>query len=72
MIDHNAKSHLIAMVEHNEKAVGELQHILDARVIIQTLQATFGDEFDTIISKISVVLSDDCPHARQLLIHLRD
>ena len=72
VIDHNAKSHLIAMMEHNEKAVGELQHVLDVRVIIQTLQATFGDSFETIVSKISVILSDDCKHARQLRIHLRD
>ena len=72
VIDDKATNHLIAMIEHNEKAAGELQHILDVRVIIRTLQATFGDEFDTIVSKISVVLSDDCPHARQLRIHLRD
>ena len=60
------------MIEHNEKAVGELQHILDVRVIIQTLQATFGDSFDMVVSKICAVLSDDCQHARQLRIHLRD
>ena len=72
VIDDKANNHLIAMIEHNEKAVGELQHVLDARVIIQTLQATFGDKFDMIVSKISVVLSDDCQHARQLRIRLRD
>ena len=72
LIDDNAKNHLIAMIEHNEKAVGELQHILDVRVILQTLQATFGDSFDMVVSKISVVLSDDCQHARQLRNHLKD
>ena len=44
----------------------------DVRLIIQTLQNIFGDSFETIISKVTVILSDDSVYARQTRKHLRD
>ena len=72
MMNHEAENHLIAMIEHNEKSENELQHVYDVRLIIQTLQNIFGDSFETIISKVTVILSDDSVYARQTRKHLRD
>ena len=72
MMNEEAENHLIAMIEHNEKAENELQHVYDVRLILQKLQNIFGDSFDTIISKVTVILSDDSVYARQTRKHLRD
>ena len=51
VMNEKAQNHLIAMIEHNEKADGEPQHVLDVRMIIQTLKNTFGESFESIIEK---------------------
>ena len=50
-MNEKAQNHLIAMIEHNEKADGEPQHVLDVRMIIQILKNTFGESFESIIEK---------------------
>ena len=72
VMNEKAENQLIAMTEHNEKAIDEPQHVFDVRIILQTLRDTFGDSFELFVSKINVVLSDDCKHARATRIHLRD
>ena len=51
VMNEKAQNHLIAMFEHNEKADGEPQHVLDVPMIIQTLKNTFGESFESIIEK---------------------
>ena len=72
MMNEEAKNHLIAMIDYNEKSENELQHVYDVRFIIQKLQNIFGGSFETIISKVTVILSDDSVYALQTRKHLRN
>ena len=72
LMNEKAENQLIAMIEHNEKPLDELQHTFDVRFILEKLRNIFGDSFDSMVLKIKVVLSDDSHHARATRKLLRD
>ena len=63
LMNENAQSIVIGIVEHEERGAKGTKAEIDVQAIVQLMKSAFADQFDATCNKINYILSDSCSAA---------